>query len=168
VVLLPSSLLLLLGLMIPTLRVCGHADAPIQWPPFWGPHVVAALVFAAVLVRPWRLRALEIAIRVILGINAVAWAAMAFPPFCVLAIPLVIPARSSEAMVARCALLAGLASAAWFGVLSADRNALIGAYTSLGASIGLALGGLWWWIEAHLASRRDELERELGGDHRVV
>ncbi len=60
-------------------------------------------------------------------------------------------------------VLAGL----WFGVLAFDRDGLWGAYSSLGASIGLTLGCAWWWIEQDWL-RSDEADRQLRGNCSVV
>jgi hypothetical protein len=135
-------------LIIPTLRVCNDPVAPIQFPMVWSPHLVAGLVFAATLLRPWQLRPISIAIRFILGATVVLVGCAAPPALLLIAIPLGIGARWSEVTIARCGVVAGIASSVWFGMISADHDALIGAYTSFAASIGLVIGSAWWWIEA--------------------
>ena len=175
----------MLGFFLPTLRVCNDAVAPIAFPMFWTPHIVAALVFAAVLVRPWRLRGFDIALRIVLGLTILGWGAVVLPSpnvtesaapwlvsigFIGLLALLVLPARSSESMVARCAVIGAAASALWFGAISTDSGALFGAYSSFAASVGLVLGGFWWWLEQNLDA--DDYLREshgqLGGHGRIV
>jgi hypothetical protein len=190
---LPSSVLLVLGLFLPTLKVCNDPVAPIQFPMFWTPHVVAILVFAAVLVRPWRLRGLDIALRVVLGVTALGWGLVIVPSpaatdssaawlfsaaLLALGALLLIPARSSESMVARCAVIGGVGSSLWFGAIATDNGALFGAYSSAIASVGMMLGGVWWWLEQQLDAdrlahvrpgRRSDAQRdgELGGYRRI-
>lgn len=193
---LPTSVLLMIGLFLPTLQVCNDPVAPIQFPMFWTPHVVAILVFAAVLVRPWKLRGLDIALRVVLGLTAIGWGLVVVPSpggmhgagwlFSAALVAflglLLIPARSSESMVARCAVIGGAASSLWFGAIATDPDALFGAFSSTAASLGLTLGGLWWWLEQQLdvnaaagVSRElgvtdsaGEGDGQLGGDRRIV
>lgn len=159
---LPSSMLLLLGLFLPTLRVCGNPTAPLEVPFVWGPHVIGAIVFAAVMVRPWHLRGFGIALQVLIGLQVAVFTALVgmdvWPIWLLggsLLVLLFIPARTWEASVARSTLIAGALSSVWFLLMAFDRDAMIGAYTSAGAAIAMTLGGIWWWIEAVLASRRE-------------
>jgi hypothetical protein len=166
---LPSTAVVVICIFLPTLRVCGEATAPVEWPIFWTPYVIAALVFAAALVR-WRdVAGLAIAIRVILGVTLVGFGLPALAEFqlarfeAVQLIPLasvpilittiVLPARTPESMVARCGAVAGAISAAWFAMLATDKDAMIGAYLSLGAAIAMAAGCVWWWVETRPPAR---------------
>ena len=63
------------------------------------------------------------------------------------------PARSDEAMCARCGLLVAAPCTLWFGALAADPDGMFGAYVSAFAAGGVALGCLWWWVEAAFAQR---------------
>jgi hypothetical protein len=168
---LPSSVLLVIGLFLPTLRVCGTPTAPLEVPFVWGPHVIAAIVFAAVLVRPWHLRGFGIALQILIGLNVGVFTIWLPWPIwlagAAVLLMLFIPARSWEAQAARSGIIAGALSSVWFLLIATDRDALIGAYTSAAASIGLTIGCVWWWIEAWLASRR-ESDGEVGTYSRVM
>ena len=162
---LPSSVLVVICMFLPTLEVCGDPVMPAQFPPFYSPYVIAALVFAATLVRPWRLFGIGLALRIVMGLTAVGWTvpimveldSFAVVPFLLsggaLAIVLV-PARTHELAVARCATTGALGSTIWFVALATDAYALWGAYVAVFAGVLFTLGCSWWWFEAILAYRR--------------
>ncbi len=138
---------------------------------FWTPYVVAGLVFFAALASPRTGRGSAIAMRAILGVTLVGFglpglATVGFeghnveelvPLACaaLLTATIVIPARGPEVMASRCGAVTGAISAIWFGALVADRDALFGATVSLGAAIAMAVGCLWWWLEARLRPTLD-------------
>lgn len=150
-------------MFLPTLRVCGQPTAMVEWPIFWTPYVVGALVFSAALVAPGRLGALALALRIIIGMT-LAGAAMLFgigeprehnvlmvlgAAAVVLAIlAIAVPARTPEAMVARLGFVTGVATLPWFFALVMDPGGLWGAEVSLWSAAVFAAANLWWWIEA--------------------
>ncbi|MEO8703912.1 MAG: hypothetical protein ABI867_27935 [Kofleriaceae bacterium] len=162
---LPSSTLLVICMFLPVLRVCGQPTAMIEWPIFWTPYIVAALVFAAALVLPSRLAALALAIRIIVGITLAGfiWPFFMVSPgdynllvACgVVAIMLgiaaiAIPAHTPEVMVARLGIVTGLAALPWFIALAIDHDAMWGARVSVvAAAVFVASCGVWW-LEARL------------------
>ena len=166
---LPSTAVVVICIFLPTLRVCGEATAPVQVPVVWTPYVIAALVFAAAMVRSRDVAGLAIAIRVILGVTLFGFGLPALAELqlaqfeTVQLIPLasvvvvistiVLPARTAEAMVARCGSVTGVISAVWFGLLAIDKDAMFGAYVSFGGAIAMALGCEWWWIETRPPAR---------------
>src|SRR5690349_14156699 len=70
---LPSSLVLVVCLFLPTLKVCGKPTTPLEFPMFWTPYLVALLVFLAALAAPWRLLAHAIALRIVLVLTFAGW-----------------------------------------------------------------------------------------------
>lgn len=153
-------------MFLPAVKVCGKPMAPVEFPPMLTPYLLAALVFAAVWIRPWQLYPIGLTIRLVFGISATMlclWAVEGLAPQPITVVPLIIlvlalvvvvvPARSHELMVARVAVIAGGASALWFAMLATDEDMLYGIHVSLVASIGMTLGSAWWWLEAHADSR---------------
>jgi len=166
---LPSSTLLVICIFLPTLEVCGKATAPIEWPMFWTPYVIAGLVFAAALVNPARLGGLAIALRVIIGLTGLGFAApglLADPSELglahfvgtgivgILIATIVTPARTPESMVARCGVIASAGSLVWFAALSTDNHVLFGAYVSIVATSAMLIACAWWWLDAAIANRQ--------------
>ncbi|HEU0032714.1 MAG TPA: hypothetical protein VFQ53_18915 [Kofleriaceae bacterium] len=163
---LPSSAVMIVCWFLPVVRVCGKPTIPLEWPMFWTPYVVAGLVFAAALVRPWSLRGIAIALRVIIGLTVVGFGTLvmfdgegfalvgigALTITIVLAITL--PAKSDEAMCARCGFFVALPSCLWFGAIALDKDALFGAYLSFAAAIAMWIGCAWWWGESEAAAQR--------------
>jgi len=165
---LPSSTLLVICIFLPTLEVCGKATAPIEWPMFWTPYVIAGLVFAAALVNPARLGGLAIALRVIIGLTVLGFAVPGLliehpePGLAhlvgmgivgILIATIVTPARTPESMVARCGVIASAGSLVWFAALVTDNHALFGAYISIVAASTMLIACVWWWIDVAIANR---------------
>lgn len=165
---LPSSAVLVVCLFLPAMEVCGKPVIPAQVPMFWSPYVIAAIVFAAALVRPWRLFGLALATRLLIGITVGGFAAafalethtraldaaLTAGVLALTALAIGLPARNHELMMARVGLYAGAGSTVWFALLATDRAALVGVHVSVVAAAGMALGCAWWWIEARLAAGR--------------
>jgi hypothetical protein len=158
---LPSSVLIVICMFLPTLEVCGKPVAPVQFPPFYSPYIIAALVFAAALLRPWRVFGIGLALRIVMGATAVGFAlpivfeleaqplaALAYVLCAIVLAIVIVPGRTHELLVARCATFGGLGSLIWFCVLAADRHALYGAHVSVFAAVMFTVGSAWWWIEA--------------------
>jgi hypothetical protein len=150
----PSSGLLAICLALPLFSQCGHPVYPIQLPPLWGPYLFG-VVFGLAALSP-RVRSYA------LGLKIIVWATLLGMGFLfaiggvgqILAIALAVwmalatLGDRSERTVARIGLAAGVSFAAWFGALSLDKDAMLGAFVSAIASIGVALGSLWWWFES--------------------
>lgn len=169
-------MLLVLCIFLPTLRVCGEPTTPLGFPMFWTPYVVGAIVFAATFaLRPAALAGFALALRVVVGITAAGFGVpivgamlsgwpdpmilVGYPALAIVISAVAVPARSHEAMIARCGLVTGLGSTIWFTALAADHDAMFGAYVSLVAAVGLSIGCASWWGEAFSASRRSPRER---------
>jgi hypothetical protein len=163
---LPSSALIVICMFLPIVEVCGKPMYPVEFPPIWTPYVIAVLVFVAAMIRPHRLYALVLGIRLVFGITATIfclWAVdelapepITLLPIAILALSLaivVIKARTHELMAARVGAVSSAAGAIWFGMISTDPDALFGAQVSVLATIALAIGCVWWWIEAYADSR---------------
>jgi hypothetical protein len=160
---LPSTSLLVVCMFLPTIRVCHTESSPIEWPWFWTPYVVAALVFAAALTRPQALWGMVLALRIILGATLGGWAVIAFGIFsfadaeptyalagllaCAIIAALVVESRL-EVMIARIGAATAAGTIWWSYLLVSSSHALWGAHVSLGASIAMAVGCAWWWYEA--------------------
>lgn len=164
---LPSSAVLVVCLFLPAIKVCGKPIVPAQMPMFWSPYVIAAIVFAAALVRPWRLFGLALATRIVLALTIGGFtmsfaleghgnelhAAIAAGLVVLTGLAIGWPARTHELMMARVGLYSAAGSVVWFALLATDRGALFGVFVSAIAAAGMALGCAWWWLEARLASR---------------
>lgn len=164
---LPSTTLVVVCMFLPTIRVCHTESAPIAWPWFWSPYVVAALVFAAALMRPQALWGMVLALRIILGATLGGWAVIAFGIFSladaeptyaiaglvasVIIAALVVESKL-EVMVARIGAATAAGTIWWSYLLVSSEHALWGASVSLGASIAMCVGCVWWWYEAERLS----------------
>jgi hypothetical protein len=146
----PSGLLLFLCAFIPFTGDCSAASDPILWPPY-----AYGLVFAlAASARTERgLRLAVAAMRVVTGLVFACGALLAyiFLPYAFLIFAptsLVVCALGwtgkSERRAATAAIAVGGLGVVWFGLLSLAPGAPAGAYLSLVASVGLAVGGFVW------------------------
>jgi hypothetical protein len=159
----PSGAVLFVCVFLPAVKACDSAVYPITVPWAWHPYLFG-LVFAlgAWAKTPRGVR------RMILGLRWVAYTAaggaalitalvvtdgnghetlftMGVWGGIAAALIAMIGVRGySERRAAATAIVVGVGSAVWFGLWVADGSALMGAYVSLGAALGLVAGGLRW------------------------
>lgn len=158
-----SGLVLFVCLFLPAVKACDSPVYPITVPWAWHPYLFG-LVFGLGV---WATTSRGVR-RMILGLRVVAYLAAAGAavltavvapdgkaqemlfiagPFGAIAAALLaaIGVRGySERRAAATAIAVGAGAAVWFGLWVADGGALVGAYISLGAALGLAAGGLRW------------------------
>jgi hypothetical protein len=157
---------LVVCLFLPFMTVCGKPTVAAQWPMFYSPYVVAALVFVAALAGP-RSRSLwvvALAMRIVIWCTVAAWCFVAM--VVVSAAPLldvwsvlsfvsavwlvfaVFARGEPEQVIARCGMAAGAASAVWFAGVAMSPRGLYGAAVAMVASAVMSAGCAWWSYEA--------------------
>jgi hypothetical protein len=154
---LPAGLLLFICLFLPAVDGCGQPVYPIETPYFWHPYLYGGAVAIAALAAT--VRGVRMAT---LGLRILAWFAVAggclMTTFSVGfgavetvlggALLAIIGTRGgSEKRIAVTAIVMSVLSLLWFGLWAGSAGALIGVYLSLGASIFLLAGSLFWLSE---------------------
>jgi hypothetical protein len=153
------SVVLIICLFLPALRVCGHPETPITFPPCYAAYVgaIGTLILACAR-RRWLLKLGAAVPPVLAVLTAGSIGALvlynAWPlAFVVVAITLwtasaiiraFVRALPSERALASIAITQGVGSAIWAAVLAFDRDGLWGAQLTLFAALVLALSGLAW------------------------
>ncbi len=151
-----SGLFLFLCMFVPAVRGCGHEPiVPISIPPVIPPYLLGLGFGLAGMLAGSKhgLKGATIYIRIVLFLFLTECfvAAVSAPEFglvVILAPSLMLAilglTQFTDRRVAGAAVVCGIASAIWFGLWCADRDALIGVWISLGSSIALAIGGIVW------------------------
>lgn len=162
---LPSGVMLALAIFLPLVQVCDHPAYPIQYPVFWGPYVLGALVIAMALCETTRgLRALVVAAQVVVALQWGGWGVVAIgggdasgPAWGVLLIGAVVAfwyatrRADAEKGGANATIAIGAVCVPWFALFVADPEGMWGAPVSLGAAIVMIIGGLEWRRELRRA-----------------
>jgi hypothetical protein len=153
----PSGLLLFACMFLPAVNSCGTSVYPTDMPYFWHPYVyglVLALASGALTAHSVRL-----AVR---AVRALAWLAIAGGVGLLLvstglgSVELGLGAillaaigirGHAERRLAISGIVVSVLCLLWFGLWSGSKDALVGVYLSLGASIFLLAGSLLWLSE---------------------
>lgn len=159
----PSGLVLFVCLFLPAVKSCDKPVYPLELPPVWPPYVLGLLIAITVLVRGRGLRAMILALRIVLLVTIGGIAVLALVvlvegrahnliPFAALAgmVALLLAITRlrgrDELAGARAVIATGVLGITWFGLWTvgdAD-EVLYGIYVSVAASFGLFLGGIEW------------------------
>jgi hypothetical protein len=153
----PSGLLLFVCMFLPAVNSCGASVYPMDMPYFWHPYLFGgALAIASFAVT---VRSIRLAVRTL---RTMAWLAVAGGAALLLvsaglgAIELGLGAillgaigvrGHAERRLAITGIVISVLCLLWFGLWSGSKDALVGVYLSLGASIFLLAGSLLWLSE---------------------
>jgi hypothetical protein len=153
-----AGILLFVCMFMPAMRGCGEsAVLPLDVPPFLPPYLYG-LVFAFVAMTrsPKGVMAGIVALRLLAtGVAFAGFVVFLIAPsvgIVELSVGIVLLATVgsrgfTEHRLALTALIMGAVCTLWFGLWSATADALLGVHLSLASSIGLFLGGGFWFIE---------------------
>jgi hypothetical protein len=158
-----SGFTLLACLILPLFPFCHGSLPPLIAPPICWPYYIGFLIAIAALTQPYALRMLSLVIRGVIAGFALGWcvmlagaatatATLAIVGSAIVAMVSLWPG-SHERVIARSGVAVGTAAIMWFASLIEYDDVLIGAYVGLVASIALAIGCAWWWLEAYADSR---------------
>jgi hypothetical protein len=152
------GVVLLICLVLPAMRVCGHPELPIEFPPCYAAYLGGIGVIIMALARGrrglivgaslpptlailtlggWFALATKSPAAPVVGLATVWLAVMA--PFAIARRPV-----TSERLMACMALLQGLGSTAWAALIATDKDAMWGADVTLAAGIALIIGAVAW------------------------
>jgi hypothetical protein len=153
----PSGLLLFVCMFLPAVNSCGASVYPTDMPYFWHPYVYGLVL--AVASFALTAHSVRLAVR---ALRTLAWLAIAGGAGLLLvstgigtvelglgAILLgAIGVRGhAERRLAVTGIVVSVMCLLWFGLWSGSKDALVGVYLSLGASIFLLAGSLLWLSE---------------------
>lgn len=152
---LPSGVLLLLAAFLPMVKVCDQPAYAIQYPFFWGPHVLGAIAMGLALCSFQRTYTILVGVArgvVIAQLGGFAlvflegdgWPWSAMLAAAITGYWLATRRGQPELRAAHAVLAGGVLCFPWFALFVGDRDTLWGAYVALGASFGLILAGAAW------------------------
>lgn len=165
-----SSLLVVVLLFLPTLKVCGDPTAPIEFPPVYFPYVCSVLLGVAAFAGTARVRkVLSLIALALWGVAAAlvadgaltahtngagfATVAVVFAAAIVVAVRALARTTFGEGAVRGVALGHALLVLAWYGLLSVDHDAMWGAYAGFGLAFVMVVGALGDVAETRAAAR---------------
>jgi hypothetical protein len=153
----PSGLLLFVCMFLPAVNSCGASVYPSEMPYFWHPYLYGlALAIASFALTA---RSVRLAVRTM---RVLAWTAVAGGAGLLLvstglgAVELALGAillaaigvrGHAERRLALSGIVISVLCLLWFGLWAGSKDALVGVYLSLGASIFLLAGSLLWLSE---------------------
>jgi hypothetical protein len=156
------SIVLVICVFLPALRVCGDPTAPIAFPPCYAAYFGGLGIALVALARRRALVKLGASISIVLAIvtvggtaalcvQDVALAAIALAAIALLlaifAVRAIVRSTPRDGWLAVIALLQGVGSTIWAVVLAFDKNAMWGATVTLFAALGLVVAALAWLRE---------------------
>ncbi|HEY1814606.1 MAG TPA: hypothetical protein VGG74_19780 [Kofleriaceae bacterium] len=157
------SVVLVICLFLPALRVCGDPTTPITCPPVYAPYFGALGIALVALVRRGGLVKLGAAFTVVLdvvtvgGIGALvvedAHSLLWIPVACAtlaavfVAVSSIVRATPSDRALATIAIVHGVATTIWATVLAFDPDGMWGAHVTLFAALALTVTSIVWLRE---------------------
>ncbi len=153
------SVVLIICLFLPALRVCGHPEAPITFPPCYAAYLGGIGTLILAFARQRRLVKIGAAIPPVLGVvtlGGIGALALHDVPalavfsacitlwFAIAIIRAFTRGLPNERVLASIAITQGAVSAIWGAVLAFDHEAMWGAQITLIAALAIVVSGLAW------------------------
>src|SRR4051812_9938433 len=159
-----AGLLLFACMFMPALKGCGSTDVmPLELPPFLPPYLYGLVFAFAVQARTQRgLVASIVALRLLATLVACAGFVVFLISPAIGIVELTVGAALivaiggrgyTEQRLALTAILMGAVCTFWFGMWTLTGDALLGVHLALVSSVGLLVGGAWWYGEVLLRRR---------------
>jgi hypothetical protein len=153
----PSGLLLFACMFLPAIRSCGTSVYPTEMPYFWHPYVYGlALCVASFALTAHSVRLAVRTLRALACIAVAGGAGLLLLSTGLGAVELALAAillaaiglrGHGERRLAITGIVISALCLLWFGLWAGSKDALVGVYLSLGASIFLLAGSLLWLSE---------------------
>jgi hypothetical protein len=154
------SVVLVICVFLPALRVCGEPTAPITYPPFYAPYFGALGIALLALVRRRKLVKLGAAFTIVLdlvtvggfgalivqnsaGTLAIAIACATLAAVFV-ALRWIVRSTLEDRALAAIATVHGVATTIWAALLAFDSDAMWGAHVTLFAALALTVTSIVW------------------------